>query len=123
AAAPRAALAAQLDDLIYPGFLLELGEGRFPHYPRYLEGAELRWQRAQEDPGRDLRTLTRFAPFWARYEQALETDNYTRALDDYRWLLAEFRVSLFAQQLKTDGKVSEKRLTQAWQAVLARREQ
>ena len=123
AAETLADLAAQLDDLIYPGFLLELGEGRFPHYPRYLEGAELRWQRAQEDPGRDLRTLTRFAPFWARYEQALETDNYTRALDDYRWLLAEFRVSLFAQQLKTDGKVSEKRLTQAWQAVLARREQ
>ncbi len=35
--------------------------------------------------------------------------------DDFRWLLEEYRVSLFAQQLKTAVPVSAKRLADAWQ--------
>jgi ATP-dependent helicase HrpA len=35
-------------------------------------------------------------------------------MDEFRWLLEEYRVSLFAQRLGTAGRVSEKRLAQAW---------
>ena len=38
---------------------------------------------------------------------------------EYRWLLEEFRVSLFAQQLKTVRPVSAKRLEQAWRKAVA----
>ena len=43
--------------------------------------------------------------------------DYDEAVDEYRWLLEEFRVSLFAQQLGTRAKVSVKRLRQAWQKI------
>ena len=35
-------------------------------------------------------------------------------LDEYRWLLEELRVSLFAQELRTPQPVSAKRLDRAW---------
>jgi ATP-dependent helicase HrpA len=38
---------------------------------------------------------------------------------EYRWLLEEYRVSLFAQALGTVRPVSAKRLEQAWQRALA----
>jgi len=41
------------------------------------------------------------------------------ALDEFRWLLEEYRVSVFAQSLGTAVKVSEKRLAAAWKNVLA----
>jgi ATP-dependent helicase HrpA len=40
-----------------------------------------------------------------------------RNLDEFRWLLEEFRVSLFAQQLGTRTPVSEKRLRKFWESV------
>ena len=60
------------------------------------------------------------APHWQRYQQALEDgQEYDLAMDRFRWLLHEYRVSVFAQQLKTAEKVSAKRLEQAWKEVLA----
>jgi ATP-dependent helicase HrpA len=69
----------------------------------------------EQDPNRDLQRLARIQPWWDRYTGALEDGAlYDEQLDAFRWLLEEFRVSLFAQRLGTDGKVSEKRLEQAW---------
>ena len=42
---------------------------------------------------------------------------YDEDLDAYRWLVEEYRVSLFAQRLKTAVKVSEKRLADAWRTA------
>jgi ATP-dependent helicase HrpA len=69
------------------------------------------------DPARDATLLARVAPLWSRYAQALSDGRpYDEALDRYRWLLHEFRVSVFAQALGTAEKVSEKRLDEAWRA-------
>lgn len=114
----REDLRAQLDDMVYPGFVLELEPGRLEHYPRYLQALEERLERARLDPGKDLRLLAQVAPFWRRYLDWLEAgEPYTLELDAYRWLVAEFRVSVFAQRLGTEGKVSPKRLESAWRAV------
>ena len=40
-------------------------------------------------------------------------------LDEYRWLLEELRVSLFAQELRTPQPVSAKRLQKAWEQMQA----
>ena len=58
------------------------------------------------------------APLEARYRERVKAE---RGLlppgdDAYRWLLEEFRVSLFAQQLKTRVPVSARRLEEAWTA-------
>jgi ATP-dependent helicase HrpA len=111
---------AQLDDLVYPGFLLELEPGRLQHYPRYLQSVQSRLERLVQDPQRDTRQQQQLSVFWQRYHDRLEAGHdYSHALDTYRWLLHEFRVSLFAQQLGTAEKVSPTRLEQAWEAVLA----
>jgi ATP-dependent helicase HrpA len=39
----------------------------------------------------------------------------SQELEDYRWLIEELRVSLFAQELKTPFPVSAKRLDKAWE--------
>jgi ATP-dependent helicase HrpA len=106
---------SQMDDLVYPGLLADLEPGRLSHYPRYLRGIEERLEQLEQDPNRDRQRLAQIQPWWDRYIAALEQGAlYDELLDAFRWLLEEYRVSLFAQRLGTDGKVSEKRLAQAW---------
>ncbi|MEJ2534663.1 MAG: DUF3418 domain-containing protein, partial [Gammaproteobacteria bacterium] len=108
----------QLDDLVYPGFLLDLEPERLADYPRYLEALQLRLEALRLDPLRDARQREQVAPYWRRYVDRLESGaDYDAALDRYRWLLAEYRVSVFAQRLGTREKVSPKRLDAAWREV------
>jgi len=104
---------------VYCGFLTELEAGHLQHYARYVTAIEERLQLAADNPQRDLQRLQEILPFWQNYQQRLESGAvYDAALDQFRWLLAEYRVSVFAQKLGTVGKVSAKRLQQAWQEVL-----
>ncbi len=111
---------AQLDDLVYPAFLEELEPERLEHYPRYLAALLYRQEKLRTDPAQDRAKLDRVAPWWKRYQDALERgEEYDQAMDAFRWLIHEFRVSVFAQHLGTDGKVSEKRLGDAWSETSA----
>jgi ATP-dependent helicase HrpA len=108
-------LSSQLDDLVYPGFLLDLEPGRIEHYPRYLEAMHERLSRLDQDPLQDSKRMARVVPWWRKYLDALAAGRpYDDAMDEFRWLIEEYRVSLFAQRLGTAVKVSEKRLAAAW---------
>jgi ATP-dependent helicase HrpA len=104
-------LREQLDALLTPGFLRELPTSRLAHYPRYLKAMRLRAERLQQDPAKDQQRLLQVLPFWRDYlkHRAAGAEN----LDELRWLIEEWRVSLFAQELKTPEPVSAKRLTRA----------
>jgi ATP-dependent helicase HrpA len=81
----------------------------------------MRVQRAQANPPGDLRKLAELQPLWQRYVQhtLAEPPRHDRAkLAEYRWLAEEFRVSLFAQELRTPVPVSAKRLDALWSQVL-----
>jgi ATP-dependent helicase HrpA len=109
---------SQLDDMIYEGFLHELSPDRLEHYPRYLEAMTIRLASVEEDPFRDAARMKEIEPFWRQYLQYLEQGrDYDETVDAYRWLMEEFRVSLFAQQLGTRAKVSAARLQKAWQKI------
>ena len=109
---------AQLDDMIYEGFLHELSPARLEHYPRYLEAMSIRLASVESDPHRDAVRMQEIKPFWQQYLNLLEEGrDYDENVDTYRWLLEEFRVSLFAQQLGTRAKVSIKRLREAWKKI------
>jgi ATP-dependent helicase HrpA len=59
--------------------------------------------------------MEKVSPWWQLYLDALDRGcPYDEALDSFRWLVEEYRVSLFAQKLGTAQKVSEKRLADAW---------
>ena len=71
-----------------------------------------------EDPFRDAARMQEIEPFWKQYLHYLEQGrDYDETVDEYRWLMEEFRVSLFAQQLGTRAKVSVQRLQKAWQKI------
>ena len=91
-----------------------------------MQALEIRLEKAPLDPNKDRRLVDELAPFWERLEpfwtdrdgQALALNE---ALQGYRWSLEEFRVSLFAQTLKTRMPVSAKRLEKQWQELEAER--
>ncbi len=94
---------------------------RLQHFPRYLKAASLRLDKLRADPQRDARLAAEFAPLAARWhrDQArqLKSGNRDPQLEQFRWLLEELRVQLFAQELKTSVPVSVKRLSKMWQTI------
>lgn len=110
------AVGTQLAWLVYPGFLRLVPLAQLRHYKRYLRGIALRLDRARLSPSGDASKEARFGPYWTRYEEArrARTRLDGRALAEYRWMLEEYRVSLFAQELRTPAPVSPQRLDAKW---------
>ncbi len=110
---------AQLQRLVTRRFLLGTDWAALQHLPRYLKAVTLRLDKLRADPARDAARLTELRPLEQRYLRRvgeLKGAQHAR-LDEYRWLLEELRVSLFAQELRTPQPVSVKRLDKAWQQL------
>ncbi|MCX2835576.1 ATP-dependent RNA helicase HrpA [Microbulbifer thermotolerans] len=112
----------QLAGLFYRGFLFDTPLEWLRQYSRYLKGISLRLEKAALDPNRDRRLQAELhgtaEPYLALAERhtprSLAADTQ---LAQYRWMLEEFRVSLFAQTLKTLRPVSAKRLRKLWEEI------
>jgi len=102
---------AQARALIYNGFIAATPPERLPHLVRYLRAATHRIEKAAANPSRDIG----LAQEVRLVEQEIATAKAQRIpadkVTEARWLLEELRVSLFAQELGTQGKVSAKRIT------------
>jgi ATP-dependent helicase HrpA len=107
----------QVAGLIHPGFVARTGTARLTHLPRYLRGALERVRALADNPGRDRQRMTEFERAASIYGEAGGTIpaavNASPALVHARWLLEEYRVSLFAQQLGTAEPVSLQRIQKA----------
>ena len=114
-------LAAQLDELVGVRMLTDTPREWRAHLPRYLRAAEQRWQKRAERNEPKLAAEVRTAAARLTQWRAARLDGtpWPRAIGEYRWLVEELRVSLFAQQLGTARSVSSKRLEQAWRKALA----
>ena len=86
------------------------------HLPRYLKAVVMRLDKLRADPTRDAQRLAEVRPVEQRYTRHLaERKGVPDArLDEFRWLIEELRVSLFAQELRTPQPVSVKRLEKVW---------
>jgi ATP-dependent helicase HrpA len=107
---------AQLQRLVDKRFLIHMPWSALQHLPRYLKAVVLRLEKLRADPARDAQRLAELRPLEQRYLRRLaDLKGAPHArMDDYRWLLEELRVSLFAQELRTPQPVSSKRLDKAW---------
>ncbi|MBE9562985.1 MAG: DUF3418 domain-containing protein, partial [Proteobacteria bacterium] len=76
----------------------------------------LRLTRLELDPNKDARKAEQILPLWQDYWQRYSIDK-SLELMEFRWLLEEFRVSLFAPELKTVLPVSVQRLQKAWKLL------
>jgi len=112
---PYAGMIGDVDLLIFPGFLRITPWGQLAHLSRYLKGMKLRADRWRQDPGKDHRRAKQIEP-WAKAAAEVATRPSPGA-DDFRWLVEEFRVSVFAQELGTARPVSEKKLEAARAAI------
>ena len=101
----------QLAALVYPGCLIHTPFEWLQHVPRFLRAVEQRIEKLQQTPAADKERMARLKPFIAIYQQKLEHKKKVEpALLQLRWMLEEYRVSVFAQKLKTSQPVSPKRL-------------
>ena len=115
-------LRAQLDALVFPGFMAAHPGDRLAHLPRYLKAMEMRLAKLPDQFPRDSSAQREMAPLltaWrARVERQRAQGQIDPALEAFRWYLEELRVSLFAQELKTPEPVSVKRLEKRWAEII-----
>lgn len=106
---------SQLSGLLHPGFIFQTGTERLTHLPRYLEGMLDRLKMLTSEPGKDRTRMSEYERMAKAYEDAGGTiplaSGAARSLVEVRWLLEEYRISVFAQRLGTAQPVSPQRIT------------
>ena len=108
-----AGLERDLAALLPPDFLRTTPYAQLPHFPRYLKGMKLRAERWRQSPAKDAERAAQLAPYVAAAGKLRERDGG----EAFRWLVEEFRVSLFAQELGTAEPVSAVKLDRALAAL------
>ncbi|WP_186252359.1 ATP-dependent RNA helicase HrpA [Burkholderia gladioli] len=118
-AAAHADMTAQLGALVGKRFVIDTPYPQLAHFPRYLKGIAMRIDKLKADAARDARQLAEFAPLNQQYQRALSQRGGAAdaRLTEFRWLLEELRISLFAQELRTPMPVSVKRLHKVWESL------
>ncbi len=110
---PYPGLEADLAGLLPGDFLRATPFERLPHLVRYLKGRQLRAERWKRDTAKDTVRARELQPF------AQAVQRLGGRAGGFRWLVEEFRVSLFAQELGTAEPVSAVRLERALQELAA----
>ena len=109
---------AARERLVYPGFFAATPWDKLAELPRYLRGYARRLEKYRGGAERDERHSQTVHTLWQNYEARLKADaeagRRDPRLEDFRWLIEELRVSLFAQELRTPFPVSAKRLQKFW---------
>jgi ATP-dependent helicase HrpA len=109
-------LAGELNGLLPARFLESIGFERLAEMPRYLKALLTRIERAKLNPVKDqerARQLAAYQDAVKKFRAAPpKSPEGRRAAEEFRWLVEEFKVSLFAQELGTKVPVSAKRLDQ-----------
>ncbi|HEF5783892.1 ATP-dependent RNA helicase HrpA [Burkholderia multivorans] len=115
----HADLQQQLSALIGKRFVIDTPYAQLVHFPRYLKGIALRIDKLKADPARDAKQLGELQPLVQQYQRAVSQRGgvVDPRLAEFRWLLEELRISLFAQELRTPMPVSVKRLYKVWESM------
>ena len=111
-------MTVQMAWLLFPGFARSVPPRALASYQRYFKALSTRIDRAKHNPSGDRSKMARFEPYWEQYRAAVAEKGgggkNRKALERYRWLLEEYRISLFAQEVKTSEPVSPERLSALW---------
>lgn len=108
---------SQLDSLLYEDFIYFTPIENLKSYPRYLQAIQQRLDKLQQTAERDRQHTEQLSVYWDRFIELNDEYYENPVFSLFRWMLEEYRVSLFAQGLKTKIPVSEKRIEKQWQEV------
>lgn len=110
-----------LSRLLSAGFMQRATMEWLSHYPRYLNAIEIRLEKLPAQVNRDLAWTEELNLLWQKYSKRQEIHDQHKMVDpnlqQFYWMVEEYRVSLFAQQLGTRFPVSDKRLRKLWSEV------
>ena len=110
-----------LNQLVYKDFILHTKREWLREYPRYLKAIQSRLEKLQGKPEQDrkfrLELTDLYQEYKKRHDLLTEKNIQSSDLQFYRWMLEEYRVSLFAQSLGTKQAVSAKRLKKLWSEI------
>ncbi|CAJ0782561.1 hypothetical protein LMG19083_00925 [Ralstonia psammae] len=122
-AAATADIDAQLKTLMHKRFIEATPYAQLAHFPRYLKGIALRIDKLKADLTRDTQRMQEMAPLIQQYQRAEKAlrvqgqgGNDPR-MEEFRWMLEELRIALFAQELRTPVPMSVKRLQKVWESM------
>jgi ATP-dependent helicase HrpA len=81
----------------------------------------VRLEKLRADPARDAKLMAEWQSAATPYQRLMRDKTAGRNTDpklvEFRWMLEELRVSLFAQELRTPMPVSAKRLQKVWESM------
>ncbi len=108
-----------LTQLLPKHFMTQTPWAVLQHMPRYIKAIKLRLEKYPNAVERDTRHAQAVQIIWQRWEDKIKQLRKANiepsdTLTEYRWMIEELRVSLFAQELKTPYPVSAKRLDKIW---------
>ncbi|WP_370663569.1 ATP-dependent RNA helicase HrpA [Massilia agri] len=119
--AVQADIQSQLQGLIHKRFIADNEYSQLSHFPRYLKAINVRLEKLRGNPSRDAQLMAEWQNAASQFQRTLKNqagkNNDPRMLD-FRWMLEELRVSLFAQELRTPMPVSAKRLQKVWESMI-----
>jgi ATP-dependent helicase HrpA len=104
----------QVQHLVYAGFVSATPVRWLPHLARYLRAAIQRLDKLSGATGRERKQAATVRRYQEYYEHAIASGRTGKSVEEFRWLVEELRVSLFAQGLGTSVKVSPERLDRLW---------
>ncbi len=111
----------QLSRLLPKRFFTQTPWERLQHLPRYIKALRLRLEKYPGAMERDTHHALTVQQLWQRWEERVNAQRKlgtaSTELEEFRWLIEELRVSLFAQELKTPFPVSAKRLDKIWSST------
>jgi ATP-dependent helicase HrpA len=116
-AQPYPGLDGDLTGLLPADFIVATPFEQLVHLPRYLQAMNLRAERWKENPGRDAQRAKQLAPFLAAVAALPPQGIPVEEAGRLRWLIEEYRVSLFAQELGTAEPVSPVKLDRELKAL------
>ncbi|UOD30779.1 ATP-dependent RNA helicase HrpA [Massilia violaceinigra] len=112
---------SQLQGLVHKRFLIDNDYAQLAHFPRYLKAINVRLEKLRADPARDAKLMAEWTQSASHFMRAardrLAGKNTDPKMVEFRWMLEELRVSLYAQELRTPMPVSAKRLQKVWESM------
>ncbi|HEX9046901.1 MAG TPA: DUF3418 domain-containing protein, partial [Verrucomicrobiae bacterium] len=122
AAKPTNTWANELESLLPRNFLALIPFPQLAQAPRYLKALATRMERAKLNPVKDKERVALVAPYLAKLKSLQENPPKSaearQRLEDFRWMIEEYKVSVFAQELGTAFPVSPKRLEEHWARIV-----
>ena len=112
----------ELTEIVPADFIHQFDTEQMTSAKRYCIALQKRMERAYASPDKDKVKAEQLRPFISRLKELQPGEpspECLKLLEEYRTMLAEYKISVFAQEMKTRFPVSSKRLEKKWQEIMS----